>query len=413
MNTAWQLENHSIRRPRGLVGSAAVLLRAGLVAALGMLLAAGWLASPSVAEADSPFTPFGTVSVPAAFILDGQGENVDSIAFWEAPDPADTLMFVTAKNNQVVEVWQHPFVANELTPLTHSSFGTGNTRSNGVAVDQDADLIYVSVSSPESTVSVFTLPGLSFVREFISGSQYLSLEPNLALLNTPGGQVRAYVSADVVVYIRDANTGAALGQFITAKGLEAMVADDFYQRVLIPDENDMTGVYVYDPDGNPALIDGANHFGDGGIFQADAEGIALYRCPPSGLSDDGTGFFVVADQKGSLTDFEFFDRQTGAHLGALQIPGVNNTDGIASTQLPMPGYPLGLFAAVDSDTSTVGVGWDVILAATGLECRVTLLPALGTRGIALLGLLLLLSAGLPAAWSRLRRADTPDSEYPG
>lgn len=47
---------------------------------------------------------------------------------------------------------------------------------------------------------------------------------------------------------------------------------------------------------------------------------------------------------------------------------MDNTDGIASTQQPLPGFPLGLFAAVHDDRSVQLVGWDVILEATGLAC---------------------------------------------
>jgi hypothetical protein len=115
------------------------------------------------------FEPFGTVTIQSDFEVNGQGTDVDSIAFWEAPDPAETLMFVTAKGNQLVEVWQYPFVNNELTPLTHSSFGSG-TRVNGVVVDQESDRLYVSVSEPASTVSVFSVPQLGFIQEFIAGT---------------------------------------------------------------------------------------------------------------------------------------------------------------------------------------------------------------------------------------------------
>jgi hypothetical protein len=52
----------------------------------------------------------------------------------------------------------------------------------------------------------------------------------------------------------------------------------------------------------------------------------------------------------------------------LVLDGVANTDGIGSTQRALPGFPLGLFAAIDDDTSTVGIGWHRILAATGLGC---------------------------------------------
>ena len=166
-------------------------------------------------------------------------------------------MFVTAKSNQLVEIWKYPFVGNEQPPLTHSSFGTAQV--NGVAVDQDTDLLYVSVSDPVSTVSVFSVPQLQYLREFIQGSVDLQREPNLALLKHSNGQTWAYVSADTIVYIHNADSGAAISQFVPAKGLETLLADNLYQTIYIPDENDRTGVYAYDPDGTPYEKNNSNN----------------------------------------------------------------------------------------------------------------------------------------------------------
>jgi len=327
---------------------------------------AGALALAAAAPACADGAPFGSVTLTPDFELDGAGTNVDSIAFFEAPDPEGTLLLVTAKGNQRVEVWRFPFVGSEQAPLAHPSFGTG-TQVNGIAVDQATDRLYVAVSSPASTVAVFSLPGLAFLGEFVAGSVNLRSEPNLALLSRPDGSRWLYASADGAVYVRDAQSGAAIGQWNPAAGLETMVADDRDQVVYVPDENGGTGVHAYEPLGAPHLRGGTNRFG-GGVFDADAEGIVLYRCSADGATDDGDGFLVVADQRADHTEFEFFDRRTRQHLGALVLTGVANTDGVGSTQRPLPGWPLGLFAAIDDDTATVGIGWHRILAATGLSC---------------------------------------------
>lgn len=353
-----------------------ILIMVGLLGLVGGIAARGdkviaqfitLLAGDSTTPDPAGFEPFGTVTLAPDFALDGQGGNIDSIAFWEAPDPAETLMFVTAKANQLVEVWQYPFVNNERPPLQHSSFGS-DSRVNGVAMDQETGRLYVSVSEPASTVSVFSAPQLQFSGEFIAGAVELESEPNLTLLKQANGERWAYVSANDVVYIYHTETGEAIGQFEPARGLETLAADHFYQVIYIPDENDRSGIYAYNPDGSPHERNGSHNFGDG-VFQSDAEGIILYTCPADGNGDDGRGLIVVADQGDEQTDYEFFDRQTWDHLGTLRLEGVSNTDGIASTQRPLPDYPLGLFAAVDDDTSTVGLGWDKILQATGLSCR--------------------------------------------
>lgn len=309
---------------------------------------------------------FGRVTLAPDFVLDGAGTNVDSIAFWEAPDPRDTLLFVTAKGNQRVEVWRFPFAGRELEPLTHPSFGSG-THVNGIAVDPARDRLYVAVSRPASTIVVFRLPERQFAGELDPGIGDLGAEPNLALLHGPDGTSRLYVSADDRVGVLDPATGAIAGRFEPSAGLETIAADDREQVLYIPDENGGTGVYAYDPSGAPHAK-GATHRLGAGVFDADAEGIVLYRCLDEAGGDDGRGFLVVADQRADETEFEIFDRRSWRHLGAVVLAGVSNTDGIGSTQQAFPRWPLGLFAAIDDDTRTVGIGWHRILEATGLSC---------------------------------------------
>ena len=300
---------------------------------------------------------FGVVYVDPGIQVNGAGQNVDTIEFWKAPDSTKTLMFVTAKNNHLVEVWKYPFESNELTPLRHSTFNSGQV--NGVFIDQQADLLYVSIGSSSNTVSVFSLPDLNFVRNFNkSGANYHS-EPNLTLLNLGNGNKNVYVSADFTVYIHDAVSGDYINEFVPTRGLETMAPDSFYQRLYIPDENNRTGIYVYNPDGSPYTENGSNVFGTS-QFNADAEGILVYNCPLNNPIDQGKGFIVVSDQRSSQTDFEFFDRVTWEHLGTLRMSGVSNTDGIASYPYPLPDYPLGVFAAIDNDHSVAIVGWDKI-----------------------------------------------------
>lgn len=322
-------------------------------------------ATVTIPSASQP--AFGTASVEPDFKVDGAGYDIDSIAFWEAPEPTDTLMFVTAKGNHLVEVWQYPFIDNERPELTHTSF-IDEADVNGVAVDQVGDRLYVSVSAPASTVSIFALPALDAVGELGAGSVDLRTEPNLTLLNQDDGETLVYVSADTAVHIYNAETGVETGRFDVPFEIETLLADALHQVIYVPDEDDGTGIYAYTPEGTPYERDGTNSFGGSGIFDADAEGILLYSCPADGSEDDGTGFIVVADQRDDVTEFEFFDRRSWMHLGALTIAGVSKTDGIASTQYPLPDYPLGLFAAIDDDESVAGVGWETILDVTGLRC---------------------------------------------
>jgi hypothetical protein len=306
---------------------------------------------------------FGVVTVSPAFHVNGKGKNIDSIAFWEAPDHADTLMLVTAKRNSLVEVWKYPFVDNEQSPLINPAFV--GSRVNGIVVDHESDLLYVSVAQPVSATFAFKLPQLELTMRISRRKDNLGSEPNLALMKLPGGEKRLYISADDLVYIHNAS-GRFLGQFIPGREIEMMVGDNFHQVLYIPDENGRTGVYAYSPDGAEYVINGTNRFGEGSIFDEDAEGIVMYACAVNG-EDTGEGLIVVADQRKDQTDFEVFDRKSWKHVGTVRIEGVSNTDGIASTQQALPCYPLGLFAAVNNDTSVVGVGWHTIFEAIALK----------------------------------------------
>ncbi|MCH9028722.1 MAG: T9SS type A sorting domain-containing protein [Bacteroidetes bacterium] len=323
---------------------------------------------------------FGTIVVSPDLELTGAGLNIDTIEFWNAADITESLMFVTAKDNSLVEVWKYPFGTNdEQTPLTHSTLYPDNAEVNGVQVDQETDLLYVSVGSPNSYVCVFTLPDLEFVTNFGSNGNSYHSEPNLTLLNLPNGGKNLYVSANDIVYIHDVsdvasqNFGNLVGSFNPIKGLETLQADNYYKNLIIPDEKNTTGIYAYYPNGTDYPSTGESNFGTNTI-QGDGEGILLYNCS-AGSSDQGDGFFVVADQITTVSEFEFFDRETWEHFGNMKVTGVSNTDGVASFPYSIPNYPMGVFAAIDNDKTTVLVSWekifDAIAASGGLPVELT------------------------------------------
>ncbi len=307
------------------------------------------------------FEPFGTADISASdieFNVSGNGENVDSIAFWEASDPDQSLMFVTSKNNSSIEVYQYPFESQRTTIAC-------GLASNGVWVDQENDILYIT-ERDSSNVCAYDLPALedNDALSFTTAASSNKAEPNLTILHLENGQSRIYVSYDNTVYYHDAGTGESLGQFTPSEEVETMYGDDYYQVLYIPDERQPSGIYLYDADGNPA----GSPFGLPPLFERDAEGISVYKCRLPDGDDTGEGLIVVSDQKGDRTDFEVFNRRTKAHLGKINISGVDLTDGIAITQQSSPAYPFGLLVVIDDDLSTVGVGWDTLLEKTGLSC---------------------------------------------
>jgi hypothetical protein len=336
-----------------------------------VLLALAWLGL--ISQAPSVNAPF-RVRLGPAFVTRGPGTDLDTIAFRESQDPARTLMFVTAQGNDLVEAWRFDAAGQPLLDFTLGASASEGCLSgpevNGVVVDPRTGRLYVTVSNPSNRVCVFAVSdsGARFERRLDVGRN-LGQEPNLGLLHLASGRTRLYVSADTRIFpfdVTDLGDVRPEAEFRTSTGIETLAGDDAHQRLYVPDEKGGTGVYVYDPDGR--AVPGFERFGQG-VFAADAEGILVYPCRAADGTDGGAGFVVVSDQTDPVNQYELFDRASGRFLGTLEIAGANHTDGIASTQQALPGYPQGMFVAVDDDAATVGVGWSDVLAATGLGCR--------------------------------------------
>ena len=146
----------------------------------------GPLAAAFSAVCISLFAPLDQLSaevdlnpLPPDFLLNGVGQNVDTIAFWEADSPSESLILVSAKHNSLVEVWPFPFhSSNQAQPIRHASFAGGQV--NGVIVGQSLDLLYVSVGEDASTAGVFSLPDGGFQR-IMHDNGPLGKEPGIEL----------------------------------------------------------------------------------------------------------------------------------------------------------------------------------------------------------------------------------------
>lgn len=318
---------------------------------------------------------FGTLqdskvaSVAPDFFLDGDGTNIDSPEFFEADNFQDTLLFVSGKGNDTIEIWKFPFLGSQLVPLKRDSL------PNGLDIDQDKNLLLIG-DAGKKTVEVRSLPDLSLV--YIIGNGVIgSGETNLDTLTLPDGQKHIYVSESHKIDIFALETGATINSFSpNVESIEEVLADSYYQIIYVPEENGVISkihpggaVAAYYPDGKEYLKNGSNIFGQG-LFTGDEEGIALYACKGSDGKDSGRGYIIVANQApSSLNKFEFFDRISWRHLGSLALEGVSGTDGIAATELSLPGYPQGIFAATNSDKNVALVSWEKIAKALDLGCE--------------------------------------------
>lgn len=315
-----------------------------------------------------PFNPFGKITLTPDFFLDGQGTNIDSPEFFEADAPENTLLLISAKGNDLVEVWQFPFKDKELSPLKRNSL------PNGLGIDQDRNLLLIG-DADEQKVDVHSLPDLKRLST-LGENKLESGETNVDILTLPNGKKQAYVTETHGIDIFDVDGGSFIRSFSpNVESIEEVLADSFHQIIYVPEENGVVSkkypggaLTAYYPDGRPYLRNGSNVFGKR-VFAGDGEGVTLYPCRDKNGKDTGRGFILAADQgSGTNNGFEFFDRENWQHLGTLILAGVTLSDGITASNKPLSGYPDGLFAASNNDKNIAVISWEKISQVTRLQC---------------------------------------------
>lgn len=310
-----------------------------------------------------------TVSVPIVYETnlppDGNG-TMDSVAIWVAPDPSQSLLFMTDKSRDYLEI--HDPVSNTYLSRIGGT-GSGNGQLNypngvGVAYGVNTGLglkdVVFAVERDNARVSAFSLPEQTFIGSFGAGQvgepygiafYWQGSQLQAWVTDNDGSQDRTYVFD--IVATATGITGTLNFSFVTAGTLESLVIDPVSQHALLCDEA-AGNVMVYDLQGNFIQRFGA------GLFVDDPEGIVIYD------TGGGAGYIIVADQNASPTQFEVFDRQTYQHLGNFTGP-TTGTDGIALTQRALPNLPSGSFYAIDSDRTTHAYSWAAIANAMGLQ----------------------------------------------
>jgi hypothetical protein len=138
--------------------------------------AAALLGAGLLAEAASDD---GLPLVPVDFSVDGPGENVDDACFWVHPtDAAQSLMFVTAKESGLVEVF------NASTGALADTI-TAFDRPNSCTVDGD---LLLTTDRDAGNVKIHHLPDLT-------AAGLLATDPHkpsgISVLQTPAGASHA------------------------------------------------------------------------------------------------------------------------------------------------------------------------------------------------------------------------------
>ncbi|MGY0558793.1 phytase [Lysobacter sp. A421] len=349
-------------------------------------------------EGDDILAPTtGYTTVAEAFLTaNTPAENIDSPASW-TDDAGKTWLIATAKDTHRLAVYDGDSGAH-VRDIGGEGAALGKfRRPNGIAVLDDAAsgagqaLLFV-VERDNRRVQVLALPGFEPLGAF--GQQQLRQPYGLWVNRLADGGIEVLVSDNYMsptnedlppplgelderikryrldtAALADGRVQARLaGMFgdTTAAGAiritESLVGDPTHDRLLISEEDQAGGTLLreYGLDGR---FRGRNIGGD--VFQAQAEGIALWQC------DDGSGYWIATDQFADRSVFHVFDRISLAHLGAFAGNTVANTDGVWLQQAPTTRFPAGVFYAVNDDQGVGAFDWRDIARALELKAGCT------------------------------------------
>jgi len=315
----------------------------------------------------SSFQSFGEKSLKPDFFLASTGIELEAPEFFEAKEPRETTLFVTAKKSKRLEAWSFPFQNTEAKIFLQED------SPNGLVIDQENQLLFAT-QSKNQTVQSFSLPALSPIVTY--GKNILeSGENNVDILTLTDGSKRLYATDNDEIFGFTLPSGTHKLTFSPqVESIEEILADSKHQILYVPDEqgdksdiNPGGAILAFHPDGRPYEKDGDNVFAQG-LYGGDGEGMTMYRCFREG-NDTGQGFIISTDQQTGLENgFEFFDRESWKHLGTLHLEGVEQTDGIDVTERALPGYPTGLLATINFDKNIALTSWERIVETTGLTC---------------------------------------------
>jgi uncharacterized repeat protein (TIGR01451 family) len=276
------------------------------------------------------------------------------VAVWAAPNPADSLLFVSQKKGNIVDVWnlQTRQIVDTLTGLNHPL---------GMAVDRTEGALYVA-SERTHDVQKFLIAdiqaGAVTASLVFGGGMSPSSDPqSVAVRHVPGSSSVIYVtySGSSQKYVRAfATDGTLLQQWsVGSIGIGDLAVDEDHGLIYVGDKASDV-IKAYQLDGTFVQDIGTGDFGP----NSDVEGLAIYRC-------GADGYIVASDQQNS--EFEIFDRLTFSHLATFKLEGTQQTIGVAIAQGALPGYPNGAFFAESHDQEIVSTSWNAIAAATGVS----------------------------------------------
>ncbi|WAC63152.1 phytase [Pseudoxanthomonas sp. SL93] len=353
-------------------------LMGGLCAALLAACSAAPLRT-STPPAPAPKTPADAVIAEAWVSEPVAGDELDSLVAWPTEE-GPVWLIATAKATHHLALYD----ADTGTRLrTVGSQGTAPgqfNRPNGIAVF--GDLLFVA-ERDNHRVQAFRLPDFTPLGTF--GDDVLGAPYGLWLQETGPGQLDVFVTDSFMADFRtgklppmaeldrrvkrfrvqldaagrlQAELAGTFGDTDEAGALrmvESIAGDPTHRRLLIAEEDRRVGSTLRDYG-----LDGGYRGYSLPVFDADAEGIALWACN----ADDG--YWVAVDQL-TPTRFRVFDRETLAPRGVFSGRVTANTDGETLYAMPTPRFPAGALFALHNDVSLAA--FDLRDIANALDLR--------------------------------------------
>ena len=285
------------------------------------------------------------------------GDAADDSTIWIHPtNPSLSTIVGTDKGGNLEVYTLSGAVLQRIPILTNNvdlryNFPLGGARVALVTgVDRSANKLFAYKVNPvtrllEDVSTPSSLPGLLGSSMYVSPitGKYYAFTNRDCVLNqyelTDNGSGRVAVNlVRTVTFSTQCNSSARLSEGVTA--------DDVHAKVYVSEEAFAIWKLGAEPTDGSTKFRVDKPIAQGGHFQPDIEGLAIY------YKSNGTGYLIGSSQ-GNSTYIVYTSEGSNNYLGTFNIAdgsidGTNGTDGIDVTNFPLgPNFPYGVFIAQD------------------------------------------------------------------
>lgn len=353
------------------------------------ILWAGLMITISCTESNSPKddteeekTDF---TLKPAVVTETTLTDTDDPAIWIHPTSKDSSLVIgTDKDNENGGLYVFDLEGKIDTTRTVLGLKRPNNVDIAYGFSLDDHPIDIAVATERNAhrIRVFSLPDMKAIdnggievfvgkedREPMGIALYKNTSDNkiYAIVGRKKGPEDKYLEQYLLYDNKEGVVEGALkrefGKYSGKREIESIIVDDELGFVYYSDEKAGVRKYYADPDkGDEELA----FFGQND-FERDLEGISIYNVTRS------TGYIIVSDQQADR--FNVYPREgmkdhPHSHPKIVSIAlDTKFSDGNAITNISLPGFPYGMFAAMSDDKTFHYYDWQEIAEAYDLEVR--------------------------------------------